>query len=318
MKTATAAKPITLPTANRLDHACKKFWRSRYLLLMLLPALIWYIVFMYAPMYGAQIAFRDFSPVLGITGSKWVGFKYFTQFFKSEYFGRLIKNTLGISLYSIIVGFPIPIILALLINEVRGKFFKRSVQTVVYLPHFISAVVVVSILSALLSPSSGLINQLITAFGGTPIHFMAEPKYFKTIYVLSDIWQSAGYGSIVYMAALTGIDPSLYEAADIDGAGRWKKIMHITLPGILPTIILMGTLSIGNVLNAGFDQVFNMYSPLVYRTGDIIDTYVYREGLVNIQYSFATAVGLFKSIISFALLTTAYKLADKFCGYRIF
>ncbi len=207
MKTATAAKPITLPTANRLDHACKKFWRSRYLLLMLLPALIWYIVFMYAPMYGAQIAFRDFSPVLGITGSKWVGFKYFTQFFKSEYFGRLIKNTLGISLYSIIVGFPIPIILALLINEVRGKFFKRSVQTVVYLPHFISAVVVVSILSALLSPSSGLINQLITAFGGTPIHFMAEPKYFKTIYVLSDIWQSAGYGSIVYMAALTGIDP---------------------------------------------------------------------------------------------------------------
>lgn len=255
MKTATAAKPITLPTANRLDHACKKFWRSRYLLLMLLPALIWYIVFMYAPMYGAQIAFRDFSPVLGITGSKWVGFKYFTQFFKSEYFGRLIKNTLGISLYSIIVGFPIPIILALLINEVRGKFFKRSVQTVVYLPHFISAVVVVSILSALLSPSSGLINQLITAFGGTPIHFMAEPKYFKTIYVLSDIWQSAGYGSIVYMAALTGIDPSLYEAATVDGASKWDKLIHITLPGLLPTIIIMLILRMGSIFSVGYEKI---------------------------------------------------------------
>ena len=249
---------------------------------------------MYAPLYGAQIAFRDFSPVLGITGSKWVGFKYFTQFFKSEYFGRLIKNTLGISLYSIIVGFPIPIILALLINEVRGKFFKRSVQTVVYLPHFISAVVVVSILSALLSPSSGLINQLITAFGGTPIHFMAEPKYFKTIYVLSDIWQSAGYGSIVYMAALTGIDPSLYEAATVDGASKWDKLIHITLPGLLPTIIIM-----------------LMYNPATYETADVISTYVYRRAFESGDYSFSAAVGLFNSVINFTIIMLFNKFSKK-------
>ena len=311
MKTATAAKPITLPTANRLDHACKKFWRSRYLLLMLLPALIWYIVFMYAPMYGAQIAFRDFSPVLGITGSKWVGFKYFIQFFKSEYFGRLIKNTLGISLYSIIVGFPIPIILALLINEVRGKFFKRSVQTVVYLPHFISAVVVVSILSALLSPSSGLINQLITAFGGTPIHFMAEPKYFKTIYVLSDIWQSAGYGSIVYMAALTGIDPSLYEAATVDGASKWDKLIHITLPGLLPTIIIMLILSCGNVLSVGFEKTYLLQNPLNLSASQVISTYVYEVGLKSAQFSYASAIGLFNTIVNVALLLIVNCIAKR-------
>ena len=293
MKTATAAKPITLPTANRLDHACKKFWRSRYLLLMLLPALIWYIVFMYAPMYGAQIAFRDFSPVLGITGSKWVGFKYFIQFFKSEYFGRLIKNTLGISLYSIIVGFPIPIILALLINEVRGKFFKRS------------------ILSALLSPSSGLINQLITAFGGTPIHFMAEPKYFKTIYVLSDIWQSAGYGSIVYMAALTGIDPSLYEAATVDGASKWDKLIHITLPGLLPTIIIMLILRMGSIFSVGYEKIMLMYNPATYETADVISTYVYRRAFESGDYSFSAAVGLFNSVINFTIIVLFNKFSKK-------
>ena len=287
MKTATAAKPITLPTANRLDHAYKKFWRSRYLLLMLLPALIWYIVFMYAPMYGAQIAFRDFSPVLGITGSKWVGFKYFIQFFKSEYFGRLIKN------------------------EVRGKFFKRSVQTVVYLPHFISAVVVVSILSALLSPSSGLINQLITAFGGTPIHFMAEPKYFKTIYVLSDIWQSAGYGSIVYMAALTGIDPSLYEAATVDGASKWDKLIHITLPGLLPTIIIMLILRMGSIFSVGYEKIMLMYNPATYETADVISTYVYRRAFESGDYSFSAAVGLFNSVINFTIIVLFNKFSKK-------
>lgn len=269
MKTATAAKPITLPTANRLDHACKKFWRSRYLLLMLLPALIWYIVFMYAPMYGAQIAFRDFSPVLGITGSKWVGFKYFTQFFKSEYFGRLIKNTLGISLYSIIVGFPIPIILAL------------------------------------------LINQLITAFGGTPIHFMAEPKYFKTIYVLSDIWQSAGYGSIVYMAALTGIDPSLYEAATVDGASKWDKLIHITLPGLLPTIIIMLILRMGSIFSVGYEKIMLMYNPATYETADVISTYVYRRAFESGDYSFSAAVGLFNSVINFTIIMLFNKFSKK-------
>ena len=317
MKTATAAKPITLPTANRLDHACKKFWRSRYLLLMLLPALIWYIVFMYAPMYGAQIAFRDFSPVLGITGSKWVGFKYFTQFFKSEYFGRLIKNTLGISLYSIIVGFPIPIILALLINEVRGKFFKRSVQTVVYLPHFISAVVVVSILSALLSPSSGLINQLITAFGGTPIHFMAEPKYFKTIYVLSDIWQSAGYGSIVYMAALTGIDPSLYEAATVDGAGRFAKMWYITIPELIPTFCVLLLMSIANILSNGMEQYMVFSNAMNWEKIQVLDLYVYNLGIGKGLIPLSTVIGMVKSIVSVILLFAANGVSKLIRGESI-
>ena len=232
MKTAVAsrqARPSRTDKNGRLSHAGKKIWRSRYLYLLLLPTFVWYIVFMYAPLYGAQIAFRDFMPALGITGGKWVGFKYFIQFFKSEYFVRLMKNTLGISVYSIVVGFPIPVILALLMNEVRSKYFKKGVQTIVYMPHFISAVVVVSLINAMLSPSNGLFNQIIQMFGGDPVHFMAEPKYFKTVYVLSDIWQTAGYGSIVYLAALTSIDPSLYEAATVDGASKWKKLLHITL-----------------------------------------------------------------------------------------
>ena len=203
------------------------------------------------------------------------------------------------------------IILALLINEVRGKFFKRSVQTVVYLPHFISAVVVVSILSALLSPSSGLINQLITAFGGTPIHFMAEPKYFKTIYVLSDIWQSAGYGSIVYMAALTGIDPSLYEAATVDGASKWDKLIHITLPGLLPTIIIMLILRMGSIFSVGYEKIMLMYNPATYETADVISTYVYRRAFESGDYSFSAAVGLFNSVINFTIIVLFNKFSKK-------
>lgn len=284
---------------------------------MLLPGMIFLVIFSIIPMFGIVMAFQNFVPAKGIFGSKFVGLAQFQRLFMLPDFRQILENTLIIALSKIIVGTLLAIVFAVLLNECRNVRYKRFIQTAVYLPHFLSWVILAVMFSNIFS-YTGIINQLVTALGGEPVMFMISNTWFRPIIIGTDVWKEFGYNAVIYVAAMTSIDPSLYEAADIDGAGRWKKIMHITLPGILPTIILMGTLSIGNVLNAGFDQVFNMYSPLVYRTGDIIDTYVYREGLVNIQYSFATAVGLFKSIISFALLTTAYKLADKFCGYRIF
>ena len=296
---------------EKWSHVGRMLWRNRYLYLLILPAVIWYATFMYAPLYGAQIAFRDFMPALGITGGKWVGFKYFIQFFESEYFWRLMKNTLGISLYSIIMGFPVPVILALMMNEVRSKVFKKSVQTIVYMPHFISAVVVVSLINAMLSPSSGLLNQIITMFGGTPIHFMAEPKYFKTVFVISEIWQSAGYGSIIYLAALTSIDPSLYEAATVDGASKWKKLIHITLPGIMPTIMTMLILRMGAVFTVGYEKTMLMYNEATYETADVISTYVYRRAFEGGEYSFSAAIGLFNSIINFIVIILFNKISKK-------
>ena len=284
---------------------------------MLLPGMIFLVIFSIIPMFGIVMAFQNFVPAKGIFGSKFVGLAQFQRLFMLPDFRQILENTLIIALSKIIIGTLLAIVFAVLLNECRNVRYKRFIQTAVYLPHFLSWVILAVMFSNIFS-YTGIINQLVTALGGEPVMFMISNTWFRPIIIGTDVWKEFGYNAVIYVAAMTSIDPSLYEAADIDGAGRWKKIMHITLPGILPTIILMGTLSIGNVLNAGFDQVFNMYSPLVYRTGDIIDTYVYREGLVNIQYSFATAVGLFKSIISFALLTTAYKLADKFCGYRIF
>lgn len=263
------------------------------------------------------MAFQNFIPAKGIFGSKFVGLAQFQRLFRLPDFWQILQNTLIIALSKIILGTLLAVVFAVLLNECQNVRYKRFIQTAVYLPHFLSWVILAVMFSNIFS-YTGIINQLIMAFGGEPTMFMISNTWFRPIIIGTDVWKEFGYNAVIYVAAMTGIDPTLYEAADIDGAGRWKKILHITLPAILPTIILMGTLSIGNVLNAGFDQVFNMYSPLVYRTGDIIDTYVYREGLVNIQYSFATAVGLFKSVISFGLLALAYKLADKFCGYRIF
>ena len=290
---------------------------ARYYHAMLFPGMIFLVIFSIIPMFGIVMAFQNFVPAKGIFGSKFVGLAQFQRLFMLPDFRQILENTLIIALSKIIIGTLLAIVFAVLLNECRNVRYKRFIQTAVYLPHFLSWVILAVMFSNIFS-YTGIINQLITALGGEPVMFMISNTWFRPIIIGTDVWKEFGYNAVIYVAAMTSIDPSLYEAADIDGAGRWKKIMYITLPGILPTIILMGTLSIGNVLNAGFDQVFNMYSPLVYRTGDIIDTYVYREGLANIQYSFATAVGLFKSIISFALLTTAYKLADKFCGYRIF
>ena len=231
--------------------------------------------------------------------------------FRSEYFWRLISNTLGISLYSILVGFPVPIILALLMNEIGNKYFKKGVQTIAYLPHFISAVVIVSIINAILSPSSGLLNQVIVFFGGDPVHFMAEPKYFKTIYVLSDIWQSAGYNSIVYLAALTSIDPSMYEAATVDGASKWDKLIRITLPSILPTIMIMLILRMGAVFSVGYEKIMLMYNEATYETADVISTYLYRRAFKSGDYSFSAAVGLFNSVINFTIIQIFNKISAK-------
>lgn len=315
MKNAAAVKKQKSPAATRLgyrlSYSRKRAWKSRYLFLLLLPTLIWYLIFMYGPMYGLQIAFKDFVPFKGIAGSEWVGLKHFKSFFQSEYFWRLISNTLGISLYSIVVGFPIPIILALLMNEIGNKYFKKGVQTIAYLPHFISAVVVVSIINAILSPTSGLLNQVIVFFGGDPVHFMAEPKYFKTIYVLSDIWQSAGYNSIVYLAALTSIDPSMYEAATVDGASKWDKLIRITLPSLLPTIMIMLILRMGSVFSVGYEKIMLMYNEATYETADVISTYVYRRAFKSGDYSFSTAVGLFNSVINFIIIQVFNKISAK-------
>lgn len=315
MKSTTAVsnpkKMQRTALSTRLTYQGRKAWKSRYLLLLLLPTLIWYAVFMYGPMYGLQIAFKDFMPFLGISGSPWVGLKHFISFFQSEYFWRLIRNTLGISVYSILVGFPIPIILALLMNEIGNKYFKKGVQTIAYLPHFISTVVVVSIINSLLSPTSGLLNQVIEFFGGDSVYFMAEPKYFKTVYVLSDIWQSAGYNSIVYLAALTSIDPSMYEAATVDGASKWDKLIRITLPSILPTIMIMLILRMGSMFSVGYEKIMLMYNEATYETADVISTYLYRRAFKSGDYSFSTAIGLFNAVINFIIIQVFNKISAK-------
>ena len=297
----------------------KKDWkRNRSLYIMFIPVVLFYVMFMYKPMYGVIIAFMDYAPAKGIWGSKWVGLKHFERFFTGPYFGRLLRNTLLLSLYSILFCFTTPIILALLLNEVHNMGVKKGIQTLVYLPHFLSWVTVAGMLRDILG-MDGIVNMFLQkVFGMDPIFFLGNAGMFRQIVVISDLWKGFGFGMIVYLAAISNIDQSLYEAAQIDGAGRWKQTLYVTIPCILPMVIVMATLSLGNVLNAGFDQIFNLYSPLTYSTGDIIDTYVYRQSLVNGQYSFGTAVGLFKSGVSLFLTAVAYKLAYKFAGYRIF
>lgn len=281
------------------------------LYLLILPVVIYYIVFHYIPMYGVQIAFKDFIASKGIAGSPWVGLKHFERFFDSYYFWRLIRNTLGIGLYELIVGFPIPIVLALMINEVRSKLFKKTVQTVTYAPHFLSTVVLVGMLMIFLSPQHGIVNQIIRAFGGESVSFMTEPGWFKTLYVFSGVWQQMGWSSIIYLAALTGIDPQLHDAAKVDGASRLQRVWHINLPGILPTIVILLILNIGSVLGVGFEKVFLMQNELNMDSSDVISTYVYRSGIVGAQYSFSAAVGLFNSVVNFILLVTVNYIARK-------
>jgi putative aldouronate transport system permease protein len=253
-------------------------------------------------MYGIIIAFKNLNVFVGIRESPWVGFLYFEQFFKSVFFWRLIRNTLLISIYSLIFCFPAPILLALLFNELKDGPFKRVTQTISYLPHFVSTVIIVSMFAEFLSPATGLINNIIAAFGGGRVYFLGDPKYFRMLYTIMDVWRTVGWGTIIYLAALTGIDPTLYEASILDGCGRFRQTLHVTIPAIAPTIIIMFIFRMGQLLSVGSEAILLMYNPAIYETADVISTYVYRRGLVENQYSFAAAVGLFNALIGMVLI----------------
>lgn len=310
-KAGTAAlilKPA--PFAQRLRS---DFRRNYELYLLAIPVVAFFLIFCYKPMYGAIMAFKDFVPSKGIMGSPWAGLKHFEAFFHSMYFPRLMKNTIIISVSSIVVGFPAPIILALMMNEVRCRGFARTVQTCTYLPHFISMVVICGMLKDFVA-DTGVIGNWICSITGRDSSLLNDPKLFVPIYVLSDVWQGAGWGSIVYLAALMGIDQQLYEAAQIDGAGRWKQTLHVTLPGILPTIVVMLILRMGNMLNVGFEKIILLYNDAIYSTADVISTFVYRKGLQEFNYSFSTAVGLFNSAINLVFLFGANFLSKRVTG----
>jgi putative aldouronate transport system permease protein len=294
------------------------FKRNWSLHAMIMPAFIVLFIFHYIPMLGIVIAFQDYKPWIGIMDSVWVGWDHFRTLFEFEDSKRVIWNTLIIAVLKIIFGLIIPFSFALLLNEIKEAFIKRSVQTLVYLPHFLSWVVLGGILIDILSPEYGLVNRAIQAMGFEPIFFLGSNDWFRVTIVVSDIWKEFGFSTIIFLAALSGVNPSLYEASIIDGANRWQQVLYITIPSMLPITIVVVTLSLGSILNAGFDQIFNLYNPLVYETGDIIDTYVYRVGLIERNYSLGTAVGLFKSVVSFILIVISYRLAYKLANYRIF
>ncbi|MGP4039598.1 ABC transporter permease [Gracilibacillus sp. D59] len=297
-------------TAKR-KKALKRFLSRYDLYLMLLLPIMWYMIFQYGPMYGLQIAFKDYNPVQGFLGSEWVGFENFTRFFSSYYFGRLLWNTLSISLLSLLIAFPIPIFLALLINEIKSLNLKKTLQNVTYIPHFISVVVIVGMLDLFLSPDGGFINIILNSLGIESIPFLEKPEWFKTIFIGSNIWQNMGWQSIIYVAALSGIDTQLYEAAKIDGASRLQRIIHVSLPGIFPVIIILLILDIGQFMNVGFEKILLMQNNLNLESSEVIQTFVYRNGILNGDYSYSTAIGLFNSIINFALLLLINRYARK-------
>jgi putative aldouronate transport system permease protein len=307
---ATASSAVVPGKPGRL--LWQRIKRNRELYLIILPVILYYLVFHYKPMYGLIIAFQDYSPRKGILGSPWVGLENFITFFKSIYFGRIIRNTLQISLSTLIFGFPAPILLALLINELRSRVFSKFVQTITYMPHFISLVVICAMIREFVK-SDGFITEILMNlfnYGGKDL--LSRTNAFVPIYVLSNIWQGVGWGSIVYLAALSGIDPQLYEAAKVDGASsRWQQTIHITLPCLLPTIIIMFIMRMGQVMSVGYEKIILLYNEGIYESADVISTYVYRMGLVNRQYSFSAAVGLFNSIINFALVVLANKISRR-------
>ncbi|WP_135555616.1 ABC transporter permease [Paenibacillus cymbidii] len=286
--------------------------------IMILPCVLLVFVYQYIPMFGVVIAFQKFVPARGFFHSSWIGWDNFRYVFNMPGIWQVIYNTVYIAVLKIVAMMIVPIGISLLLNEVRRASFKRGVQTLIYLPHFMSWIILGGILIDILSPTRGIVNQALGFIGLDPIFFLGDNNWFRFTLVVSDLWKEFGYSTIVYLAALTAIDPTLYEAATIDGASRWKQTWHVTLPGMLPVIVLLGTLSLGNVLNAGFDQVFNLYSPSVYASGDILDTLIYRVGLENAQYGVATAIGLFKSAVALFLISGSYFLAYRYANYRIF
>lgn len=298
----------------------KELNKGKYVYLMFLPVLAYYIIFCYLPMYGIVIAFKDFIPGQSFFSGEWVGFKHFINFFKSPFFVRTMKNTVMLNLWDLAFGFPAPIILALLLNEVKTEWFKKTVQTISYLPHFVAMVVIISIIKDVLA-SDGLFNEInkwfqvtftgLDPFDYRPIMYLDKPSLFRPIYVFSGIWQGVGWGSIIYLSTLSGIDPQLYEAAEIDGAGRFKKMRHVTLPGIAPTVVILLIFAIGGMFSSGFEKIILLYKPLTYEVADVVATYVYRKGLEEAEFSFSTAVGLFNTVINFVLLVLVNKVSRK-------
>jgi putative aldouronate transport system permease protein len=309
----------TVGLNNPLEQKKKRRYKQPWVLhFMVLPAVVMVFIFSYIPMSGVLMAFQEYKPALGFFGSEWVGLKHFRYMWENDYFLQITLNTLFFACTKIIMNLIIPFIFALLLNEVRNILLKRTIQTLVYLPHFLSWVTLSGILIDILA-QSGILNQfLVSTFGIKPIFFLGDGNWFRFTIIVSDVWKEFGFNTIIFLAALAGINPSLYEAAEVDGGGRWKQTIYITIPALIPIAIVIATLALGNVLNANFDQIFNLYSPLIYQQADIIDTFVYREGLLSGQFSFATAVNLFKSVISLILIVISYRLAYRFAGYRIF
>ena len=307
LKSSTLSSNIL--NKHNIIRKMKRHWG---LYLLLLPPLIYIIIFHYIPMFGIQIAFRNFIPTDGLFGSPWVGFLNFQKFFKSYVFWRVIKNTLGLNLYWLFVSSPIPIILAIAVNEVTSAGLKKTVQMVTYAPHFISMAILVSMVMQILSPHTGIVNNIIKLLGGQPVNFMGEAAYFKSIFVWSGVWQQAGYSSIIYIAALAGIDLQLYEAAVVDGASKLKRIWYIDIPGILPTAVILLVLHTGRIMNIGFEKIYLMQNSMNISSSEVISTYVYKVGLINGNYSFSTAIGLFNSLINLMLIVLVNKAARKF------
>lgn len=294
-----------------IKQTCKKMKRYYQLYLLLFPALIYFIIFRYGPMYGLQIAFKDYVATKGFLGSPFVGLKHFERFFTSPDFVMILKNTVMLSVGSILINFPMAIIVALMLHQVTCTRYKKAVQTIIYAPHFISMVVLVGMITLFLSPSSGIINKIIEAFGGEAIFFMAEPGWFKPVYILSETWQNTGWGTVIYLAALSSVSPELYEAAEMDGANKWQKMWHIDFPGILPTAVIQLILTTGNILSIGYEKVFLMQNALNRTASEVISTYEYKQGLQNAQYSYSAAIGLFNAVINLAILLSVNKFAQK-------
>ncbi len=291
-----------------LDH----FRREWQIYAMLLPTIVWFVVFLYKPMYGLQIAFKDYSIFRGVANSPWVGFEHFETLFSNDQFLRAVSNTIKISALNLLFGFPAPIILALMFNEILNATYKRAAQTIVYLPHFISSVIIAGIVITAFSPTAGIVNTVIGWFGLDPVYFLTQPEWFRPIFVGTGIWQEAGFGSIVFLAAIAGVSPSLYESAVVDGANRWQMMWKITIPSILPTILIMLIIRIGNIMEVSFELIILLYQPATYETADVVNTWVYRQGLQSGQYDLAAAAGLFNAVVAFALVMTANSLSRRY------
>lgn len=302
------------PIKARFSGTIKHVKRDRELLLLFIPCILFYIIFRYGPLYGLIIAFKDYSVFSGVLGSEWAGLKHFIKFFSNQDFWLLFRNTLLLGFYTLVFGFPFPIILALLLNEVRVKWFKKSMQTLSYLPAFLSVVIISSMIIDFLSPNNGLLNQLISALGFEKKYFLVDPSWFRPVYVISEIWGTMGYESIIYLAAIAGISPTLYEAARVDGATRYHMIRHITLPGLMPTMLIMFILKTGSMIRIGYEKVLLLYNPMTYNVADVFSTYVYRKGLLESNYSYAAAVGMFEALVAMVLLLGANALSKRMGG----